>query len=84
MSDKTVIEKLQLLLPHWVEHNHNHEHEFKKWADEVRAGGHAELADLLDKAVASMAETDGILKEALAKVGGPAEGHHHHHHHHHD
>jgi hypothetical protein len=39
----------------------------------------------LDKAVASMAETDGILKKVLAEIGGPGEGHcHHHHHHHHD
>jgi len=86
MDEKTTLEKLQILLPHWVEHNHNHEAEFKKWASLVRTEGLGALADLLDKAVASMAETDAILKKALAEIGGPGAGghHHHHHHHHHD
>jgi hypothetical protein len=84
MDQKSTKEKLQILLPHWIEHNHNHETEFKKWADLARAEGQGGLADLLAKAVASMAETDGILQKALAEIGGPGEGHCHHHHHHHD
>jgi hypothetical protein len=83
MDQKTTMEKLRILLPHWIEHNHNHEAEFKKWADLVRAEGQGPLAELLNKAVASMAETDGILKKALAEIGGPGEGHCHDHHHHH-
>jgi hypothetical protein len=85
MDQKTTTEKLRILLPHWIEHNHNHEAEFEKWAALVRAEGQGSLAALLDKAVASMAETDGLLKKALAEVGGPSEcGHEHHHHHHYD
>lgn len=86
MDQKTTMEKLQVLLPHWIEHNHNHEAEFKKWVDLVRGEGQAALADLLDQAVASMAATDGLLKKALAEIGGPGHGHlhGHHHHHHHD
>ena len=84
MDQKTTMEKLQILLPHWIEHNHNHETEFKKWVDWARAEGQGPLAELLDKAVASMAETDSILKKVLAEIGGPGEGHCHHHHHHHD
>jgi len=83
MDQKTTMEKLQILLPHWIEHNHNHEAEFKKWADLVRSAGQGPLAELLDKAVGSMAETDDLLKKALAEIGGPGEGHHHNHHHHH-
>jgi len=83
MDQKTTMEKLQILLPHWIEHNHNHETEFKKWVGLARSEGHGALAELLDKAVASMAATDGILKKALAEIGGPGEGHHHDHHHHH-
>ena len=85
MSEKTPIEKLQILLPHWIEHNHNHEAEFKKWAEQIRHIGENGIADLLDQAIASMGETDKILAEALEKLGGPAPGHDHHHHgHHHD
>ena len=39
MDEKTTMEKLQILLPHWIEHNHNHETEFKKWVDLVRSEG---------------------------------------------
>ena len=83
MDQKTTMEKLQILLPHWIAHNHNHEAEFKKWVELVRSEGHAGLADLLAKAVAGMAETDTILKKVLAEIGGPGEDHHHGHHHHH-
>ena len=82
MDQKTTMEKLRILLPHWIEHNHNHEAEFKKWVELVRSEGQGALADLLAKAVASMAETDTILKKVLAEIGGPGEGHHHGHHHH--
>lgn len=81
MDSKTTGEKLQILLPHWIEHNRNHETEFRKWADLVRAEGRAELAAFLDKAVSSMAETDGILKKALEMLGGAGDAAHGHHHH---
>ncbi|MFZ5775162.1 MAG: hypothetical protein ACOY3Z_06745 [Thermodesulfobacteriota bacterium] len=88
MDQKTTIDKLRVLLPHWVEHNHHHGEDFRKWASLAKEEGHAELATLLDQAVASMAATDAILEKALAAIGGPAEEHHHHHHghhhHHHD
>jgi len=83
MAQKTTMEKLRILLPHWIEHNNNHEAEFKKWVDLARAEGQGGLAELLAKAVASMAETDGILQKALAEIGGPGEPHPHGHHHHH-
>ncbi|HCC54096.1 MAG TPA: hypothetical protein DEQ20_04100 [Desulfobulbaceae bacterium] len=79
MDQKTVIEKLQILLPHWIEHNDNHETEFKKWAALARSEGQGILAELLDKAVLSMSKTDEILKKTLAEIGGPGEEHCHHH-----
>ena len=82
MAEKTPTEKLRILLPHWIEHNHSHEAEFKKWAELIRTEEMEEVAGLLDKAITSMEETDKILSEALNKIGGAAEAHHHHHHHH--
>jgi len=84
MEKKTSMEKLRVLLPHWVEHNHQHREEFRKWAAQVREEGHPDLAELLDQAIGSMAATDGILEQALSAIGGPDAGHHHHHHDHHD
>lgn len=83
MDHKTTIDKLLVLLPHWVEHNQNHETEFRKWAASARAEGREDLALILDQAVASMAVTDGILKRALQEAGGAVGSPHHHHHHHH-
>jgi len=83
MDHKTTVDKLRVLLPHWLEHNQNHESEFSKWAASARAEGQENLAAILDQAVASMAATDAILKNALQEAGGPAEAPHHHHHHHH-
>ena len=84
MNDKSTVDKLRVLLPHWIEHNNSHKAEFVKWAASAREEGLGEVADLIDKAVAAMDETDGALSKALEKVGGPMGGGHHHHHHHHD
>ncbi len=81
MPDKSDIEKLRVLLPHWIEHSHSHQEEFKKWVELVRDGGHEEIAAIIEKAIVAMGETDTLLQQALEKAGGPAEGHHHHHHH---
>ncbi|MHB8810739.1 MAG: hypothetical protein ACYC9M_12125 [Desulfobulbaceae bacterium] len=81
MEKKTSVEKLRVLLPHWVDHNHQHGEEFRKWAAQVREEGHLDLAELLDQAIGSMATTDGILAKALGTIGGPDACHHHHHHH---
>lgn len=80
MDEKTTREKLQVLLPHWLEHNHGHAHEFRKWADAARQEGLAAEAGLIDKAIAMMHEADVLLSEALVQLGGPAVGVHHHHH----
>lgn len=90
MDQKTTIDKLRVLLPHWVEHNHHHGDEFRKWASQAREEGQGPVAELLEQAVASMAATDALLEQALTVIGGPVKEHHHHHghdghhHHHHD
>lgn len=83
MIEKTNLEKLRILLPHWVEHSHSHQAEFKKWLEVARAEGQAEAAAEIDRAVALMAETDTALEKALALLGGRLDAHQHGHHHHH-
>lgn len=79
--EKTTIEKLRILLPHWVEHSHQHGAEFRKWVELARAEGHSEIAELLEQAITAMATTDTILEKALSLLGGAENGHSHHHHH---
>lgn len=76
------LDKLRVLIPHWIEHNEEHAHEFRQWAEQA---GIAEADILL--AVERMHHVNEPLAEALEKLGGPlpAELHHqpnHGHHHH--
>lgn len=83
MSEKNYsdLEKLQMLLAHWLEHNESHGSEYLKWAEVARQGGHTTAAELIEQAVDLLKKADGSLQKALESVGGPGHGHHHHHHH---
>ncbi len=83
-----VIEKLRVMLPHWIEHNRGHAEEFSQWADQL-GPTEGELSGQLHRAVHSLEEAQCALEEALALAGGArsekeADGtdHEHHHHHH--
>ena len=82
MAPTTTVEKLRVLLPHWIEHNQNHAAEFKKWAAAAQTDKADSLAALLNQAAANMTATDELLKKAVTEAGGPCECHHHHGHHH--
>ncbi len=82
MREKTELEKLRILLPHWIEHSHSHQEEFKKWAAVAKDEGKADVSDLIEIAIAAMTEANSALEKSLDSLGGKVEGHHHHHHHH--
>ncbi|MCK5070173.1 MAG: hypothetical protein KAR01_06510 [Desulfocapsa sp.] len=76
------LEKLQVLLPHWIEHNEGHAEECRKWAEQAE---HEVVQLNLKAALAAMEVVTEHLGKALDAAGGPKleEGHGHHHHHHH-
>ena len=78
------LEKLRVMLPHWIEHNVGHGAEFSNWAVTLDSVGEAEIASLLKKAEAFLQDADTVLKEALQKAGGSLDDGDHHHGHHHD
>lgn len=83
MNEMKELDKLRVLLPHWIEHNHSHITEFTRWR-EVAADEGSIGAVGLAEAVAAMTRAGEALNEVLSQLGGPlpAPGHHHHHHHH--
>lgn len=85
MTEKeyTDIEKLQILLTHWLQHNEGHGAEYQKWAEVARHDGHEATAEYIEQAVELLKKADDSLKKALESAGGPSHGHHEHHHHHH-
>lgn len=80
-KDMSDLEKVRVLLPHWLEHNKSHAGEFSDWAELVRKGGNSEVAALLDEAVRQLQAVDNVLAEALERAGGPIDdrGLRHHH-----
>lgn len=65
MPNPNDVEKLKVLLPHWIEHNQEHAQEFRTWAKRAE-GSQQDLltaAEYLDKA-------SEALGAALHKLGG--------------
>jgi len=85
MKQLTDVEKLQRLIPHWIEHNQSHAAEFLRWAALARASGKEPAAALIENAAALLQNAEAELGAALEKTGGATSPHdsgsHHHHSH---
>ncbi len=79
----TDLEKLRILLPHWIEHNKSHSEEFKKWMEIIKNSSDSEITGLLEEAFSGLNNADKALSKALDKLGGPPEETDNHSHHHH-
>jgi hypothetical protein len=65
-------EKLQALLPHWMEHNDEHAAEFRTWAGRARAAGQEEAAHEIETASQALDAVNASLRAALEALGNPA------------
>jgi hypothetical protein len=70
------IEKLRVLLPHWIEHNAEHSAEFREWAERARQAEHGDAAWEVRVAAENLEAANDALEAALEKLGGPLERHH--------
>ena len=68
--EKSDLEKLAILLPHWVEHNEEHGVEFRKWAERAAAQGRTEIRDHILHAVEQMEAANASLRSALDRLEG--------------
>ena len=64
------LEKLRVLIPHWIEHNEEHAAEFRRWAEQA-----GDAAPQIHASADAMAQANASLKVALDKLGGPLEHH---------
>ncbi len=62
------IEKLRVLLPHWIEHNEEHAAEFRQWAERAGEAGTEIIA-----AAHQIEIVNRSLRVALEKLGGALE-----------
>ena len=87
------VEKLRVLIQHWIDHNKGHAEEFAKWQSTMKDEGKEVIATNIADAIHGMEKVNDHLNKALLEAGGPKKsgddhehGHHHHgdgHHHHH-
>jgi delta-aminolevulinic acid dehydratase/porphobilinogen synthase len=63
------LEKLRVLLPHWIEHNQEHAVEFREWAAQAGEAG----ADIV-AASEQMEAANRYLQAALDKLGETRPG----------
>ncbi|KAF0189501.1 MAG: hypothetical protein FD168_756 [Desulfobulbaceae bacterium] len=76
------MDKLRVLLPHWISHNHSHVEEYGKWSAFAREAGEDTVADQIDKAITAVNQASELLEEAFAAAGGKVAEHGHHGHQH--
>ena len=59
------VEKLRVLIPHWIEHNQEHDAEFRHWVEQA-----GEAAPEILAAADEMVRVNASLITALEKLGG--------------
>jgi len=64
------VQKLRVLIPHWMEHNAEHAEEFRHWARQA-----GEAADGILAAAEAMDRVNSSLSGALERLGGPLPMH---------
>jgi hypothetical protein len=65
------VEKLRVLIPHWIEHNEEHASELQRWA-----GLTTEASQDILTAAESMMRVNRALATALERLGGPTTSQH--------
>jgi len=75
------LDKLRVLLPHWIAHNHEHAADYVRWADVAQAAGHDDAAGRIRAAIEHVEHANEALQGALDELGGPVavEAHEHEH-----
>lgn len=70
MSELTEMEKLRVLLPHWIEHNVEHAASFRQWATKAKELGQEATAEQIEVAVQQMEACNEALAAALEELEG--------------
>jgi len=62
------LEKLHVLLPHWIEHHWEHASELRIWAERVQLAGRMDAAERLLAAAASLQQAGDHLSHLLDEI----------------
>ena len=67
------LDKLQVLLPHWIEHQTEHTDELRTWAERIRLIGREDVAERLLAAAVALQQAGDQLSGLLNQVGEMVE-----------
>ncbi len=62
------IERLRILLDHWIEHSESHRDSYISWAEKMEGIGRADVAEVLRKASSETQEVDKLFRKAKAML----------------
>jgi len=68
MTTTTDMERLRVLLPHWIEHNNEHAAGFQEWAEKARAAGREDVTEEIALAAKELGWANEALSAALKKL----------------
>ena len=63
------LDKLQVLLPHWIEHQAEHARELQEWAERTQLAGQKDVAEKLLVAATALQQAGDYLSDLLNQVG---------------
>lgn len=67
------LEKLLVILPHWIEHHAEHADELRTWAERIQLAGKVDVAEKLLAAAASLQQAGDHLSNLLDEFGERTE-----------
>ncbi len=63
------MEKLRILIEHWMEHNEEHAETYLQWADKAESAGKADLAEMLREIAQQTRKIDSSFQRARRTIG---------------
>ncbi|WP_413734113.1 hypothetical protein ACL2XP_17145 [Sodalis sp. RH21] len=72
MPDHTLTEKINVLLPHWLEHNQEHIAVMQTYLDALEQQGETETTRTFAQAIARMDDVSAALQTVIATLAIPA------------
>lgn len=67
------LERLKVMLEHWLEHNREHAKTYKEWAEKAEATGRKDIATVLSNLSLEAARLENLFMEALSLVKGKGQ-----------
>ena len=62
------IQKLSLVIEHWIEHNKSHMGEYQKWSQRAEELGFTAVKTHIEEAVAVLSQSNRHLEQALRAI----------------